>query len=178
MVTLMLINCRENRSKKIILVKEEKALVSEDTVSFVDNKLEKEIFNQTIQSIVDSLDNKIKINLSKDYYKYKTIYVADTLHHSFIDSKGNVVRNNSKLEVFNKKLKGGKELKLVSSVSQNRSSRVMLTFSRMHFSNKNEEVIFSFCFSCQENTGVEYTIHVKKINGKWIQTRYYESAIR
>ncbi len=185
LVTLIFIACQENKSKKTTPVKEEKAIITEDTVSFVDNKLEKVIFNQTIQSIVDSLDYKIKINLSNDYYKYKTIYVADTLHHSFIDSKGILTRNNSKLEVFNKKLKGGKELKLVSSykeycdyVSQNRTSRVILTFSRMYFSNKNEEAIFSFWFSCQENTGAEYTVHVKNINGRWIQTRYYESAIR
>ena len=63
--------CSDDRSKNSI---EEKI-----------HKSDNEVISQTVQSIVDSLDNLIKINLKEDYLKFKFINVYDSLYDVNLD---------------------------------------------------------------------------------------------
>ena len=156
-----------------------------------------EVINHTIQSIVDSIDNQIKMDLGKDYLKYKVIYVGDSLRdfgeYTVLYRKAGVIidsidcnrKNKSKLEVLNKALGGGKELKLVSSykeyselVSRDSVNRVLLAFSRVHFNKKCDEGVLTIMFSSSYNTGINYAAYVKKVNDRWMVKRIIESAIR
>ena len=159
-------------------------------------KTDNEVISQTIQSIVDSLNNQIKICLGKDYFKYKVIYIGDSLRDFeknpelyrktgvMIDSINCEEKSKSKLELLSTKLSGGKEIKFVSSYKEystmvNRDSvnRILLAFSQVHFNKINNESIFMVMLSCSYNTGSDYAVYAKKENGGWVLKRIILAAI-
>jgi len=159
-----------------------------------DNKLELEIYNQIIKSIVDSLDTRIRINLGIDYNRYKYIFIGDSLSNlswewdsAFFRTYKLIYKNkdNLKIDIFNNKLRHNKSLMLVSSydeykkyVVEDNSNRALFSFTRIYFNSDYDKGVLKLWFSCSENSGAEYTIHLKRLNDIWSILRIYETAIR
>jgi hypothetical protein len=160
------------------------------------HKLENEVINLTIQSIIDSLSNVIKLNLGKDYPKYRVICMRDSLYNFGdysvmkringvnFDSMKIYHKGHTKLEVLNKALSGGKELKVTSRkeyynlIRLDPVNRVLLIFSRVNFNEKYNECLFTVTCTFSFNSGSDYVAYVKKENDKWVLKRFIISAIK
>lgn len=155
---------------------------------------EYDIINQTIESIVDSLDYLIKLNLGLDYPKYTKIFIGDSLvdfgdlsriSGLLIDSIVLNKKGKLRMNLTNKRLKNGKEFKLVSSfkeysdlISSDYTNRVLMTFSRVYLNKKNNQGVFRVGLSTYINSGTDHTVYVTKENNKWKIDRILETGIR
>ncbi|HPT21924.1 MAG TPA: hypothetical protein PLR88_08270 [Bacteroidales bacterium] len=184
-------NCSRTKIKDIPKSKNDE-IIKVDS----DLKYDNEVINQTINSIIDSLDNQIRINLGKDYNKYTKIYVGDSIidYGSYylnrnagisIDSINLNKKGREKLNIVNRKLHNNKEIKLISSykeysdlVSFDSTNRVLLAFSRVHFNKKYNEGVFTVIFSCSSNSGIDYNVYVKREGNQWCIKSIIETAIR
>ncbi len=186
-----------NKPTKTVQVEKEKPVAEKKRDLENESKLDNEVINQTIQSIVDSLDKRIKINLGEDYFKYKIILIGDSIRdygeYSVLSNEPGIIldslnfdkKNKSKLILSNKRLGGGKELETITSaneysdlVSHDFVNRVLLTFSSLHFNRTFDKGVFTLSFSCSLNAGCNYAAYVEKEDGKWQLKRIIESAIR
>ena len=184
-------SCSNNRKKSTTKETDQKPIISKISQIDNDSKIENEVISQIIQSVIDSLNNRIKVDLGKDYKNYKIINIADTLHDfgyyggMKVDSIDFQEKSNSKLEVINTKLKWGKELRFVSSFEeyakltyQDNVNRMLMFFSRAHFNKTHDECLLTVGLSSHINAGEDYAIYAKKENDKWILKRILVSAIR
>lgn len=191
-IILITFNSCLNDNNKNINSKKEK-----DSNTIKEYELDNAVISQTIQSIIDSLDNLIRINLKEDYLKYKFINVYDSLYDIGLDSslflKAGINKDSmkcnknggTKLEILNKSLKGGKEIRFVSSQKeyyelkqQNFANRVLISFSQVYFNKRYDVGLFNLWFSCSSNAGLGYAIYVIKEDNKWILKKIFVSYIR
>jgi len=195
LISILSNSCSNNKGNNPSDQTNLKSIVKDEPGIEYYHKLELEVINLTIQSIIDSLSNVIKLNLGEDYPKYRFICMRDSLYdfgdYSVMkringvnfDSMKIYNKGHSKLEVFNKSLSGGKELKITSReeyynlMRLDPANRVLLIFSRVHFNRKHDEALFTVSLSCSFNTGSDYAIYVKKENDKWLIKRIIVSSI-
>ena len=188
-LTNLLLSCL-NDKRKTIHVENKKEIITKERIK-LDNDLnyEIEVITQNIQFIVDSLDSRIKLNLGKDYH-YEIIYVVNSLRdygeYSVLYREVGVgvdfvnldKKINAKLDILNSKLRGGKELILITSPKEVEDQyRVLLNFSRVHFNRKYDEALFTVSLTCSVNTGSDYAVYVKKEDDKWSIRRIILSSI-
>jgi len=156
-----------------------------------DSQFENEVISEIIQAVIDSLNNRIKVDLGKDYKSYKFINVPDTLVDfgeyggMNVDSINMNKKIRSKLEIIDKKLKEGKEIRFVSTFNeysnltdQDNANRMLLGFSRVHFNKRYDECVLNVALSSHINAGEDYAIYAKKENNRWILKLVQLSAIR
>ena len=164
-----------------------------------DSILENLIINQTINSLLDSIDGQIMLNLSHDTTLYKCINYHDTLlaqrytyneyqNISFLHGISfDTIEKTSHIKLnilLNKSIKG-KEFKSVSTLTElhdlsqkYNSHYVFLGFNRVVLNKEKDMGFFNIDLSCSYNAGVEYTALVKKVNDRWTISRLAETAIR
>jgi hypothetical protein len=176
------------------ILKEKEAL---EMIAVKDLTYDNEVINQTIQTIIDSLDYSIKVNLEKDYVGFSKIFVGDSIsdfgYYSglfdydgvHIDSINFSKKGNLNIDIKNKQIHNGKEIKLISSykeytdlVNSDYVNRVLLVFSRVYFNKTYDEGIFTVAFSCSDNAGSNYTVYVIKENNRWDLKGIFETTVR
>lgn len=195
LIQVLLSSCSNNKGKNSIIQIHEKS-IAEIGPGIEYNKLENEVINLTIQTIIDSLSNVIKLNLGKDYPKYKFICLRDTLYdfgdYSSMkrtyginfDSIKIHKKGPTKLEVLNLELSGGKELKITSQIGYydivrlNPVNRCLLVLSKLNFNEKYDECLFSVTCTFSFNSGSDYVVYVKKEKGRWVFKRLIASSVR
>lgn len=169
---------------------------------FGDNNLEQEnlIINQTLNSIIDSLNHQIKINIGKKTSGvFDTIYISESLYktylsYKYVSSFYNTYGISLKEENYNKKdigkltLESNKKIngynyKLIISKKdyeriEYEDFRIFLVFSRVYLNPEQNEAIFSLNMSCYKNSGLIYAISAKKNNNIWSLKNINEIAVR
>jgi hypothetical protein len=198
LIPILFNSCSNNKTNNPIKSNLECKVKIESENEYYHHTLENEVINLTIKSIIDSLANIIKLGLGMDYPKYRFICVRDSLYdfddfgdYSFmekivgvdLDSMKIYNTGHTKLEVFNKALSGGKELKVTTREEYykiktlDHANRVLLIFSRVHFNRKYEEALFTVALTTSLNTGASYAIYAKKVDNEWLIKRIIISSI-
>lgn len=164
-----------------------------------DSTIENEIINQTVNAVLDSVDEHIMLNLHYDTSLYSFVYYHDTLlaqRHTYEDIQSISIlegisfdtlnkEDNVKLDLKLKKTNKNKAFKIISSIPEikemadrNKNHFVFLCFTRVGLNKKNDIGFYDVDLSCSYNAGISYLVLVQKINNKWTIKRIIESGIR
>lgn len=177
------------------------AVTNENRVVEKDAVLDNKVINETIQSVLDSLNNQILLNFKNDSNKVPSIiYYVDSLlkprysypeinHMFFKDEKylDTIYLKNYKSKLYIKeiKLNSTKDLIPLSSLSdiktmsKNSDNKfLLLIFTSVGFNKERSISFFTVDLSCSLNAGSEYAVLAENVNGKWKVKRIIESGIR
>jgi hypothetical protein len=193
--------CAREKRTDIRQNSNDRTATNENRVVEKDGVLDNKVINETIQSVLDSLNNQILLNFKNDPNKVPSIiYYVDSLlkprysypeiNHMFFTYEKYLdtiyLKNyKSKLYIKGLKLNSIKDLIPLSSLSDiktmsknNDNKFLLLIFTSVGFNKERSIGFFTVDLSCSLNAGSEYAVLAEKVNNKWKVKRMIESGIR